>query len=247
MTKTYIEHNNKKYPIKELTIEMWGNIMKYKNILDEVDLYVKMIADMTGLSTQEVRETDANSIIETGKLLYNYINQESKDIKYNLEHNGIQYELCDFSRMSFGQFIDIDTFMAKDEAYKISNLNELASYLYTEKNKKYGDVDFKKKIEDFKTLKVRDIEASVFFLWILEKALLPLTQVYSNSKWKWWMVKMTIIFLNFGVTMYGFLNSRKTKFGKLMVLLLSPLFFVSIISRTCLTYIWNKIQRLKNK
>ena len=30
--KTYIEYNNKKYPIKELTIEMWANIMKYKNI-----------------------------------------------------------------------------------------------------------------------------------------------------------------------------------------------------------------------
>jgi hypothetical protein len=243
MLGTYIEYNNKKYPIKELTIEIWANIMKYKNILDEVDLYVKMIADMTGLSTDEIRQSDANSIIETGTLLYNYINQESKDIKYNLEHNGIQYELCDFSRMSFGQFIDIDTFMGKDEAYKIANLNELASYLYTEKNKKYGDADFKKKIEDFKTLKVRDVEAAVFFLWTLEKALHPLTQVYSKSKWNWVMVKTIIIFLNFGVTMSGFLNSRRTKFGKLIVLLLSPLFFVSTICHTFLTYIRNKIKR----
>jgi len=243
MNKTYIEYNNKKYPIKELTIEIWANIMKYKNILDDVDLYVKMIADMTGLSTDEVRQSDANSIIETGTLLYNYINQESKDIKYNLEHNGIQYELCDFSRMSFGQFIDIDTFMSKDEAYKIANLNELASYLYTEKNKKYGDVDFKKKIEDFKTLKVRDVEAAVFFLWTLEKALQPLTQVYSKNKWTWLMVSLIVIFLNFGATMSGFLNSRRTKFGKLIVLLLSPLFFVSTISHTFLTYIRNKIKR----
>jgi hypothetical protein len=243
MTGTYIEYQGKKYPLRELTIDMWGNIMKYKNILEEMDLYVKMIADMTGLTTEEVRQSDAHSIIETGSLLYNYINQESKDVKYNLEHKGIQYELCDFSRMSFGQFVDIDSFMSKEESYKIANLNELAAYLYTEKGKKYGDSDFKKKIEEFKTLRVRDIEAAVFFLWTLEKALPVLTQLYSENKWMWRMAKMKILFLNFGATMSGFLNSRRTKFGKLIVLLVFPLFFVSTIFRSFLTYMRNKIKQ----
>lgn len=243
MAQTFIEYNNKKYELKTLTIEMWGNIMKYKNILDDVDMYVKMISEMTGLTPDQVRENDAKSIVKTGSELYKYLNQESKEVHYTMNHKGVEYELCDFSNMTFGQFVDIDTFVAKDESYKISNLNELAAYLYTEKGKKYGQSNFKKNIENFKDLPIKYIEGAVFFLWTLERGLLGLSQVYSGNRWIWRMIKMRIILASFGDTMYGFLNSRRTKFGKLIVLLVSPLFFVSTIFRTCLTYIRNKIKR----
>ena len=243
MTKTYIDHQSKKYPIQELTIEMWGNIMKYKNILDDVELYVKMISEMTGMSYEEVKEADADTIIETGTDLFKYINQESRQVFYTIKHKDIEYDLCDFSNMSFGQFVDIDTFMSKDEAYRISNLNELAAYLYTEKGKKYGATDFKKNITLFKDLPFKYIEGAVFFLWTLERGLLGLSQVYSKNKWLWKTIKLKILFHNFGDTIFGLTNSQRTKFGKLIVLLLSPLFFVSIIFRSSLTYVRNKIKR----
>jgi hypothetical protein len=96
----------------------------------------------------------------------------------------------------------------KDESYKVANLNELAAYLYTEKGKKYGETNFKKNIENFKQLPFKYIEGAIFFLWILERGLQGLSEVYSKNKWMWRMAKILIIFQSFGDTMSGFLNSR---------------------------------------
>ena len=243
MVGTYIEYDNKKYELKELTIEKWQNILKFKDILDETDVYIRMIAEMTGLTPEQVKQGDARAIVECGQMLDAYLNQESKQVYMTMKHNNVEYELVDFGNITFGQFVDIDTFIMKDESYKIANLNELAAYLYTEKGKKYGEGDFKKNIENFKQLPMKYIEGAVFFLWTLERGLLSLSEVYSENKWMWKWVKMTMVFRNFGVTISGFLSSRKTKFGKLIVLLVSPLFFVSTIFRTFLTYMRNKIKR----
>lgn len=247
MGNTYIEYDNKKYELKELTIERWQNIMKYKNLLDEADLYVKMISEMTGLTPEQVREGDARSINETGTLLYSYINQDNKEVFYNITFKDIEYQLVDFSNMTFGQFVDIDTFIQKDESYKISNLNELAAYLFTEKGKKYGETDFKKTIESFKDLPVKYIEGAVFFLWTLERGLAELSVVYSENRFLLRTKKIQTIFRVFGGTIFGFLSSRRTKFGKLVVLLASPLFFVSTIYRTLMTYVSNRRRRLNKK
>ncbi len=247
MAETYIEYDKKKYGIKELTIEKWQNIMKFKDILDESELYVRMIAEMTGLKPEQVKDGDAQSIMVCGKMLESYIGQENKKVYGNITFEGVEYELVDFSNITFGQFVDIDTFIMKDESYKIANLNELAAYLYTEKGKKYGEADFKKNIEKFKQLPMKYIEGAVFFLWTLERGLLGLSQVYSENKWLTRVLKVIIVFQSFGVTISGYLSSRRTKFGKLIVLLVSPLFFVSTIFRTFLTYIRRRKKRLKNK
>lgn len=247
MGNTYIEYDKKKYEIKELTIEKWQNIMKFKDILDESELYVRMIAEMTGLKPEQVKNGDAQSIVTCGKMLDQFISQENKKVYGNITFEDVEYELVDFSNITFGQFVDIDTFIMKDESYKIANLNELAAYLYTEKGKKYGEADFKKNIEKFKQLPMRYIEGAVFFLWTLEKGLSGLSQLSSENKWLTRVLKVIIVLQSFGDTISGFLSSRKTKFGKLIVLLVSPLFFVSTIFRTFLTYVQNKKRRLKNK
>jgi len=219
MAGTYIEYDKKKYELKELTIEKWQNIMKFKDILDETDVYIRMIAEMTGLTPEQVKQGDAKAIVECGQLLDAYLNQESKKVFMTMEYNNVEYELVDFSNITFGQFVDIDTFIMKDESYKIANLNELAAYLYTEKGKKYGETDFKKNIENFKGLPMKYIEGAVFFLWTLERGLSGLSELYSNNRWLMRVVKLIIVFQNFGVTISGFLNSQRTKFGKLTVLL----------------------------
>jgi len=247
MVGTYIEYDSKKYELKELTIEKWQNIMKFKDIYDEIDMYIMIIAEMTGLTPEQIREGDAKSLVATGQALHSFINQQSKEVYYEIKYEDVEYELCDFSNMTFGQFVDIDTFIMKDESYKVANLNELAAYLYTEKGKKYGQTNFKKNIENFKLLPMKYIEGAVFFLWTLEKGLSNLSQLYSSNRWLMRVIKMIIVFQNFGVTISGFLNSRRTKFGKFLVLLVSPLFFVSTIFRTFLTYIMRRKKRLKNK
>ena len=243
METTYIEHEGKKYEVKEPTIEVWKNVMIYKDLLDEEDMYVKMIAEVTGLSMKEVKKADALEIRIAGDKLWRYLNQESKQLFKSIEHNGRKYNLVDLNKVSFGQFVDIDTFMKKDESYKVANLNELAAYLYCEDGIVYGDSDIRKRIEDFKTLPVKYIEGSIFFLLNLGKGLQELTTLYSKSPVMWWMMRTRIAWGNFGDGIKQLVSSRKTKFGKLMVLLTFPLFLVS----TILLFLWILITNKREK
>jgi hypothetical protein len=242
METTYIEHKGKQYEVKEPTIKTWKNVMIFKDLLDEEEMSVKMISEVTGLSVKEVKEADALEIRIAGDKLWRYLNQESKQLHRTIEHNGITYDLVDVNKISFGQFVDIDTFMKKDDSYKIANLNELAAYLYCEQDIKYGDSDIKKRIEEFKDLRVKYIESAVFFLLSLGRGLHELTQLYSKSKTMWWIMRTRIALASFGDGMQQLLSSQKTKFGKLIVLLTFPLWLVSII---CLT-LWMLITRRKN-
>jgi len=243
METTYIEHNGKQYEVKEPTINTWKNVMIFKDLLDEEEMSVKMIAEVTGLSVKEIKEADALEIRIAGDKLWRYLNQESKQLHRTIEHNGVSYDLVDVNKISFGQFVDIDTFMKKDESYKIANLNELAAYLYCEQGVKYGDSDIKKRIEDFKDLKVKYIEGAVFFLLSLGRGLHELTLLYSKSQTMWWMMRTRIALASFGAGMQQLLSSQKTKFGKLMVLLTFPLWLVSII----FLFLWMLITRKRNK
>jgi hypothetical protein len=243
METTYIEHEGKKYEVKEPTIEVWKNVMIYKDLLDEEDMYVKMIAEVTGLSMKEVKNADALEIRIAGDKLWRHLNQESKQLFKTIEHNGVNYTLVDVNKISFGQFVDIDTFMKKDESYKIANLNELAAYLYCEEGQNYGESDIKKRIEEFKSLKVKYIESAIFFLLNLGRGLQELTQLYLKSQPMWWMMRLRIALASFGDGMQQLLSSQKTKFGKLMILLTFPLWLVSII----FLFLWMLIRKKKSK
>jgi len=242
MKTTYIEHNGKQYEVKEPTIETWKNVMVFKDLFDEEEMNLKMISEVTGLSMKEIKQADALDIRIAGDALWRYLNQESRELFRSIEHKEITYTLVDVNKISFGQFVDIDTFMKKDESYKIANLNELAAYLYCEEGQNYGDSDIKKRIQEFKTLPVKYIEGAVFFLLNLGKGLHELTLLYSKSKLMWWMMRARIALASFGDGMQQLVSSQKTGFGKLIVLLTFPLWLVSIIFLT----LWMLITRKKN-
>jgi hypothetical protein len=243
METTYIEHEGKKYEVKEPTIESWKNVMIYKDLLDEEEMYVKMISEVTGLSMKEVKSADALEIRIAGDKLWRYLNQESKKLFTTIEHKGITYNLVDLNKVSFGQFVDIDTFMKKDEPYKVANLNELAAYLFCEDGVEYGNSDITARIEDFKDLPVKYVEGAIFFLLNLAKGLQELTTLYSKSPVMWWMMRTKIAWASFGDGIKRLVSSQKTKFGKLIVLLTSPLWLVSIIFLS----LWITISSKKKK
>jgi len=240
--RDFIEHKGKVYLIKDVTIEMWSEIMRYKELMDEEELYYKMISEMCGLSRGELNTADAATIIKIGEKLKEILDVDSKKLFPTIEHNNKTYKLVDVHNMSFGQFVDIDTFLTKDENYRISNLSELASYLYTEEGKSYGDTDFKKQTEEFKKLPVRYIEGAVFFLLNFGKGLEQLSQIYSNSKLLWWMMRLKITLALIGAGTRRLISSHKTSFGRLIGLLLSPLYLVLTISHT----IWTLIKKKRN-
>jgi hypothetical protein len=237
MTTQFIEYKGKKYPIKEPTIKTWSEIMKLQGILDEQDMFIKVIEMATGLSQEEILSADAKEVREAGKQVFNFLNQQDKKVVNEFVHNGTTYQFLDMAEISFGQFVDIDTFLTKDESYRIQNLNELAAYLYTEKGTKYGDTKIKKRIKAFEDLPVKYLEGSVFFLLNSAKASEEITTLYSQSKFLWAMMKIKIIFHLIGAGIQQSARYVRNRFGVLMMCLIYPFISASIIFLTLKTLI----------
>ena len=237
MTTQFIEYKGKKYPIKEPTIKIWSEVMKLQGILDEQDMFIKILELTTGLTREEILLADAKEVREAGNSVFNYLNQQDKKVVNEFTHKGKEYQFLDVTDISFGQFVDIDTFLTKSEAYRIQNLNELAAYLYTEKGSKYGDTKIKKRIKEFEDLPIKYLEGSVFFLLSSAKASAEITSLYSQSKFLWMMMKTKIIFRLIGAGIQQSEHYVMKKFGFLTMCLIYPFISVSIIFLTLKTLI----------
>ncbi len=245
MTTNYIDFKGKKYVLNEPTVSNWAEIMKMKDLLTEQEMYVKMISKVSGIDEKEILETDATTIAHIGSIIQSYLNDEDQEYYPYITHKGVEYQIVDIEKITFGQFVDIDTFLGKDENYRISNLSELAAYLYVEKNTEYSPSNFKKRIESFKDLPLKYVEGSVFFLINLEKVLQELTPVYLNNKIMWQMMRLKIVLSSFGAGIRAYLSLPKTKFGKLTALLTLVLLPVLTIFLTLTTLIKKGISKLK--
>lgn len=243
MEQQFINYNGKRYPVKEPTIEMYANVMKLKDLLTPEELFIKMISETTTLTVEQIKNSPTDEIIAVGNNLFKHFNKESKEVFLSFEFKNKKYNLVDVYKISFGQFVDIDTFLSKDENYKISNLNELASYLFIENGKEYSSSDTKQKTDDFKELPLKFVEGAIFFLVSLGMVSSQLTQIYSKNKFLWMTMRLLMTLTSIGAGIPRFRYYPKTKFGKLMKLLLYPLFLFSTILRTC----WMSIRRKKKK
>jgi hypothetical protein len=243
MIEHVIEYNGKKYPVKEPTIRTWSEVMKMKDMLDEAELFIKVIELTTGLKRDEILEADVTQVKSVGEKVLSIINGSNKSVVRTFEHNGQEYEFLDINNLSFGQYIDIDTFLGKDENYRIQNLSELAAYLYIEKGTKYGDKNIQNRIKEFDELPIKFLEGSVFFLLSIAKASVELTKIYSKSKFLSRIMKIKIVLLLIGDGIKQSALSVKNRFGYLMMLLTYPLVSASIIFLT----LWTLIKRKKKK
>jgi hypothetical protein len=243
MSQLVLKFDGKRYEVQEPTIQMWCDVMKFKDLLTDDEMSMRLLSLTTGLSIDQIKEADAVSMKLASDSVYKFINQDSKKLYQSIEHNGKKYNLINLNKVSFGQFVDIDTFLQKEENYRISNLNELAAYLYVEEGKKYGETDFKQQIEDFKSLPIKYIEGAIFFLLSLGQISHELIQLSSKNKLLWTMMMIRLRFQNIGGGILEYLRLPKTIFGKLTMLLISPLLVVSII----LHILWMLIKKCKKK
>lgn len=243
MKDLVLKYDGRKLTVKEPTIQMWIEVMKFRELLDEEEMDIRMLSLTTGLSVKEIKESDASSMKIAADSVFRFLNQESKKLFKNIEHNEKKYVLVDIHKMSFGQFVDIDTFLQKDENYRIANLNELAAYLYTEEGKKYGENDFREQIEEFKTLPIKFVESAIFFLLNIGVLSHQLSVLYSKNKLIWTIMMIRVRLQSIGGGILPSLHFPKTKSGWLTLLLLSPILVVS----TILHILWTLTNRLKNK
>jgi hypothetical protein len=240
MVESYIEYKGKRHPIKEPTIKSWSEIMRMKEMMEPSDLFIKVIELTTGLTRDQIMESDATEIQEVGEKVLSIINGSTKQVIRKFTHKDVEYEFVDVHNISFGQYIDVDTFLSKDERYRIQNLNELAAYLFSETGKKYGETNIQERIKNFEDLPIRYMEGAVFFLLSSARISDALTQIYSQSQSLKLMMKTKIVFRLIGAGIKRLAHSVRTKFGYLIMLLTYPLFSASIISLTLWTLIRSK-------
>jgi hypothetical protein len=240
MIEHVIEYNGKKYPIKEPTIRTWSEVMKLRELLDEGELFIKIIELTTGLSKEEILNADASQVNKVGEQVLSIVTGSNKKVVKTFEYEGEEYEFLDIQSLSFGQYIDIDTFLSKDEGYRTQNLNELAAYLYIEKGTKYGEKNISKRADKFKDLPIKYMEGSVFFLLSTANLSAELTRIYSKSKTLKLVMKIKIISRLIGVGTQRSALLLKTKFGYFGMLLIYPLLSVSTILLTLWTLIRSK-------
>ena len=235
-----VTSKSKTFEVNEPTIREFCDVMKLKDILSEDELNVRLIEKVTGMSHEDVMEMDAYTIQKIGSVLFAHYNKESKKLTQSFELNGITYKFMDVNTISFGQFVDIDTFLKKDEGYRISNLNELMAYMYCEDGTKYSDSNFKKRIEDMLDAPSHIVEGALFFLLNLERGLYELMELSSKSPIMFQMMRLRMAFQSFGATTKLSRFLLKTKFGRLTLLLLWVLLLPLIICHTLLTSILRK-------
>jgi hypothetical protein len=235
-----ITSKSKKFEVNEPTIREFCDVMKLKDILSEDELNVRLIEKVTGMSHEEVMDMDASTIQKIGSILFTHYNKESKKLTQSFELNGITYKFMDVNTISFGQFVDIDTFLKKDEGYRISNLNELMGYMYCEEGTKYSDSNFKKRIEQMLDAPSHIVESSLFFLLNLERGLYEIMELSSKSPIMFQMMKLRIVFQSFGATTKLSRYLLKTKFGRLILSLLLVLLLPLTICLILLTSITKK-------
>lgn len=189
-----IKYNGKTYTVGEPTLDVYMAIQKEIEYSTDLDLSISLIGWITGLSDEEIRQADALTIVNVAENLMRYYNDAEKRFYETFTFNGKDYKFIDLKNMTFGEYIDIDTFLQKPESEKQTKLNELMALLYREvdsegKYKPYNVEDVKRVSMEFKKLPLKYLNGSLVFFYNIGNMSLNPTRLYlwKQRLWRLWM------------------------------------------------------------
>lgn len=176
MKKLSIEYQGKDYDVKIPTIEMWVRLIAWKDLLEEKDFLIKLISESTGLPETEIKKADWFDIVSIGSFLTDHILTKTTDFHNEFEFDGKKYRFIDLPNLTFGEFIDIDTILTKDEHERKTNMHTLMALFYREvgtdnKLVPYDSGKVGERAELFKKLPVMYLQGSMSFFLRLEQIL----------------------------------------------------------------------------
>ena len=176
MKQISITYNDKEYKVEEPSLEMWIRLSAWKDILEEQDFVLRLISEATGLNEDEIKKADWYDIMMVGSILTEYLTQQSEDFHNEFEFAGNKYRFIDLPNLTFGEFIDIDTVLSREEHERKMSLNVLMAMLYREVGKdgkliEYDSAKVQERAELFKKLPVKYLHGAMSFFLRLEKIL----------------------------------------------------------------------------
>lgn len=188
MKQITITYNDRQIQVKEPTIDMWTRLSAWKDILEEQDFVLKLISESTGLKESEIKKADWYDIMMVGSTLTEYLVSQTDNFENEFVFNGTKYRFVDLPNLTFGEFIDIDTILSKEEHERKMNLHVLMAMLYREvgtdnKIVEYDGSKVQERAELFRKLPVKYLHGSMSFFLRLEKILQKPSLRYL-VKWK---------------------------------------------------------------
>ena len=189
MIKHTITYQDKEYVVNEPSIQIWTKLDFYKDILDDNDFVIKIISESTGLTEDQIMQADWFDILQVASGLSELLLNINDDFHPDFEFDGVKYKFIDLPNLTFGEFIDIDSFLQKNEAERKNQLNFLMALFYREVGedgklvKNDGEL-LQARAEKFKNLPVKYVHGALGFFLRLEKILQkPSLRFLVRLKW----------------------------------------------------------------
>jgi len=220
MNNHIITYEGKDYEVQEPTIEMWTRLGVLKDILDEGEFLIKVISEATGLKDKEIKQADWYDIMSVGTNLTDYLINQTNDFHNEFVFNNVKYRFIDLPNLTFGEFIDIDSFITKPEIERKGQLNMLMALFYREvgedgKIVKYDGGLVSERAETFKKLPIKYVHGAMGFFLRLEKTLQePSPRYLARVRWEQMKMKASrmkaTVLRNIGVGL-GYLQFWRTR------------------------------------
>tara|TARA_R110001632_G_scaffold14344_7_gene48480 strand:- start:1191 stop:1856 length:666 start_codon:yes stop_codon:yes gene_type:complete len=166
------------YIVGEPTIENWKKIILSESFKTPEEFHMDLISISTGLSVDELRTVSMGEILNVMSGLSEYYDNIDKTFHNKITFKGVEYEFANLNDLTFGHFVDIDTFSSKDESFRTQNLEKYMALLYSPKGEDYM-TNLRERTELFKELPVRYFQGAQSFFFHLEETLFPPTGRYS--------------------------------------------------------------------
>lgn len=183
--KIVIEFEGKDYEVKPPTLKTWSKLNLYKDLEQEEDFVLTLVSISTGIDEENLKLVNYLKVKSAADYLSEYFITLGNKFYPTFEFKGVEYKFIDINNLSFGQFVDIDTFLTKDESYKKINMNELIAMLYEPVDQEKYDASLipeRKKL--FEDLDVKYLQGSLLFFLTLRRRLQETTPYFSILKWK---------------------------------------------------------------
>jgi len=169
-------YKGKQYNIEEPTVEMWSKLVLLQEWTDEREFCVKLLSFTTGLTEQEIENSDYEEVVKLSSEISVFLTQDGDKFYNEFSFNNKNYRFLDLPNLTFGEFIDIDTYLTKEPHEKKKDMPLLMAMLYRELDengnyKPYNSKELQLKAEEFKKLPVKYVRGSTNFFFHLGKTL----------------------------------------------------------------------------
>lgn len=173
MTFTY---KNKQYELEEPTVDMWSKLVLLQEWTDEREFAVKLLSFTTGLTEEEIENSDYLEVVKISNQISAFLTEEGDKFYNEFDFNNKKYRFLDLPNLTFGEFIDIDTYLSKEPHEKKKEMPLMMAMLYRELDENgnylpYNSKELQAKAETFKKLPVRYVRGATNFFFHLDKTL----------------------------------------------------------------------------